>query len=285
MQAPALVAQALVQARALGVDRLDAQLLLAQATGRARTWLIAHDEAPLTAAQAQAFMAACQGRAEGRPLAYLLGEREFHGLMLQVNADVLVPRPETEVLVDWALELLATEPSPPNSPNSSTQVLDLGTGSGAIALALAHARPALQVCASDVSAQALRVAADNAQRLGLGIELRLGAWWAAVPGRRFDLVVSNPPYIAQADPHLPALRHEPSGALVSGLEGLDAIRDIVAGAPQHLQAGAWLLLEHGWDQAPAVRALLAAAGFVCCSTRPDLAGHARCTGARWPDQG
>ncbi len=272
------VAQALAQARQLGLERLDAQLLLGHHLGQSRGWLIAHDDACLPVAEAQAFAADCQRRADDFPMAYLLGRREFHRLTLHITPDVLVPRPDTETLVGWGLERLNA------GPDASAQVLDLGTGSGAIALALAHSRPEDHVTATDLSAAALRVAKGNAQRLGLRLEFRAGDWWQAVQGARFDLVLSNPPYIADNDPHLRALRHEPRLALCSGIDGMSAIRSIVAGAPRHLHHGAWLLLEHGWDQAAAVRAILAATGFAGIATRPDIEGRPRCTGGHWIGQ-
>ena len=273
------MAQALAAARTWGLDRLDASLLLGHRLQRDRAWLIAHDDAPLSTADAQAYAATCQRRAVGEPLAYLVGEREFHGLRLQVTPDVLVPRPDTETLVDWALDLLRAPTWGPAAP----RVLDLGTGSGAIALAVAHRHPAAQVSATDLSAAALAVAAGNAQRLGLAVAFAQGGWWSAVaPAARFDLVVSNPPYIAGDDPHLPALHHEPTLALTPGGDGLGALRQIIAGAPAHLAPGGWLLLEHGWDQAAAVAALLQAAGFEAIGTRRDIAGRPRCTGGRWP---
>jgi release factor glutamine methyltransferase len=273
------VAQALQDAAVLGVDRLDAQLLLAQVLGlgerEARAWLRAHDTDLLDEPQHQRFRALLQRRRAGEPVAYLLGRKEFHGLMLQVSPEVLVPRPDTEVLVDWALEALEGRTAP--------RVLDLGTGSGAIALALAQARPDAVVSAVDFSAQALAVAMSNATRLGLTLRGLQGSWWQALPAGEapFDLVVSNPPYIAEGDPHLADLRHEPLLALTSGPDGLDAIRTIVADAPRHLRPGAWLLLEHGHDQADAVQALLHQAGFEAVDSRRDLGGHRRCTGGRW----
>lgn len=271
------VAQALVRAAAQGLDRTDAHLLLAQVLQRPRAWLIAHDDARLTPAQDQAFGHACRQRADGVPVAYLLGEREFHGLRLQVSPAVLVPRPDTETLVDWALELLP-------GLGAAPRVLDLGTGSGAIALAVAHRHPAALVAASDLSADALAVARANAQALGLALRFWQGPWFHALPPGEpaFELLLSNPPYIAADDPHLPALRHEPLSALTPGGDGLDALRVLAAGAGAHLRAGGWLLLEHGWDQAEAVQALLAAAGFQAIATRRDLGGQARCTGGRWP---
>ena len=268
------LADALREARQAGVERLDAQLLLAHLLARPRAWLIAHDDAVLDDAQQAAWHALLARRAAGEPLAYLVGEKEFHGLTLQVDARVLVPRPETELLLDWALELLAGagEPHP--------RVADLGTGSGAIALAVKHAWPAADVFATDVAPGALAVAQANAERLGLAIATRRSAWWAALDGERFDLILSNPPYIAGGDPHLPALRHEPTLALTPGGDGLDALRAIIGGARPHLHPGGWLLLEHGYDQADAVQALLRQHGFEAIDTRHDLAGLPRCSGGR-----
>jgi release factor glutamine methyltransferase len=276
---PALpsVAQALDQARRLGLDRLDAQLLLGHLLQHPRAWLIAHDETLLARAEAAAFADGCGRRAAGEPLAYLLGEREFHGLLLQVSPDVLIPRPDTETLVDWALDLL------PASGADRPKVLDLGTGSGAIALAVAHRRPNAEVTATDLSPAALAIAQANAHRLGLSLAWAAGPWWQAVtPQARFDLVLCNPPYIAGDDPHLPALRHEPLLALTPGGDGLDALREVIRGAPAHLAAGGWLLLEHGWDQQHAVTAELQRAGFCQLATRRDIEGRPRCTGGQMP---
>jgi release factor glutamine methyltransferase len=267
-------AEALAQARAAGVERLDAMWLLEHLLGRPRSWLLAHDDEPLPPSAATAWPALLARRAGGEPLAYVVGEREFCDLKLGVTPAVLVPRPETEGLVRWALELAPTLPAGPWA--------DLGTGSGAIALALAAAAPRQPIWASDTSAAALAVARANAARLALAVSLAEGDWWQPLAGRRFALVVSNPPYIAAGDLHLAALQHEPQLALTPGGDGLDALRTIVAGAPPHLLPGAWLLLEHGHDQADAVAALLAAAGFEPAQTRTDLAGLPRCTGARWP---
>ena len=263
-------------ARSAGVDRLDAQLLLAQLLEKPRTWLLAHGEAKLAPAQGSGFRSLLARRAAGEPLAYLLGHKEFHGLDLRIDARVLVPRPETELLVDWAIELLGDEAARAAPPCA----VDLGTGSGAIALALKHARPRAHVLATDTSAAALAVAAANARRLGLDIEFHPGPWWAAVGAETFDLAVSNPPYIAGDDAHLAALRHEPLEALSPGADGLKALRLLVAGAGRHLRDGAWLLLEHGCDQASDVRGLFAQHGFDLAITRTDLAGLDRCTGAR-----
>ena len=264
------IAQTLTDGRAMGIDRLDAQMILAWVFARSRSWVIAHDDAVLDEAQADAVRANFARRATGEPLAYLLGEKEFHGLLLHVDPNVLVPRPDTEVLVDWALELLAGMSAP--------RVVDLGTGSGAIALAIKQACPAATVLATDISLAALDVARGNAQRLALDVAFTQSAWWAGLQGQRFDLVLSNPPYIAGADPHLAALRHEPALALTPGGDGLDALREIVAGAAAHMAPGAWLLLEHGYDQADAVHDLLHTHGFDGLATRRDLGGQPRCTG-------
>jgi release factor glutamine methyltransferase len=269
------IAQALRQAKAMGADRLDAQMLLAHILERPRSWLIAHDDAVLTPGQIDALNAALQRRADGEPTAYLVGEKEFHGLCLRVDANVLVPRPDTEVLVDWACELLGR--GFPDAP--SPRVVDLGTGSGAISLAIKHARPESVVLATDVSEAAIEVARTNAMRLGMSIELLETNWWKGLEGRRFELVVSNPPYIAGGDPHLAALRHEPTLALTPGGDGLAALRELIAGAPAHMVAQGWLLLEHGYDQAAAVRAMLHDHGFRRIETRRDLGGQERCTGA------
>ena len=276
MTAITTLRDALAQAQALGLERIDAQLLLLHILNRAdagRAWLLAHDTDTLAPAEQPRFIALCQRRAGGEPVAYLRGMKEFYGLTLQVDARVLDPRPDTETLVDWALQLLAPLPAP--------RVLDLGTGSGAIALALQHQRPDAQVSAVDASADALAVAQANAARLGLAVQFARGNWLRGVAGQ-FDVIASNPPYIAAADPHLAALRHEPLQALASGADGLDDIRSIVAQAPTHLQPGGWLLLEHGWDQAEAVQALLRAAGGEQVQSRKDLAGIVRCSGAQWP---
>lgn len=263
----------LARARGLGLARLDAQLLVAHRLGCDRAWLIAHGEAPVGAGIADQLVADFARRADGVPLAYLVGRREFHGLPLAVTPAVLDPRPDTETLVAWALE---------RAPQRGLAI-DLGTGSGAIALALQHERPALEVWATDRSAAALEVARANAAALGLPVRFALGDWWhAPAHDLRFDLALSNPPYIAADDPHLLALRHEPAEALTPGGDGLSAIRAIVQDAPHHLAPDAWLLIEHGFDQADQARRLLQARGFTAIETRHDLAGQPRCTGARWP---
>ncbi len=273
---PPTVAGALALARELGLERIEAQWLLEQVLAQPRSWLAAHADAPLAGAASAAVAALFRRRADAEPIGYLLGEQAFHGIHLQVDRRVLVPRPDTEVLVEWALECLA------ESSLASPRVVDLGTGSGAIALAVRCAAPHAEVLATDLSDAALAVARANADRLALPIEFRQGAWWAAAGGRRFQLALSNPPYIATGDPHLPALRHEPALALIAGADGLDALRAIVAGASAHLVAGGRLLLEHGFDQARAVTGLLERAGFAALATRRDAAGRDRCTGGTWP---
>jgi release factor glutamine methyltransferase len=271
------IQQALAAAcSALGLERLDAQLLLLHALGHPqndRAWLLAHDTDALDPDTEMRYINLTRRRAAGTPLAYLTGRREFYGLPLQVDGRVLDPRPDTETLVDWALECLRDLAGP--------TVVDLGTGSGAIALALKRTRPDARLSAVDASEDALAVARANAQGLGLDVAFTRGNWLQDLQGR-YDLIVSNPPYIAADDPHLELLGHEPRMALVSGADGLDAIRTIIAQAPAHLNPGGWLLLEHGWEQAAAVRALLAQAGFNAVQSRRDLAGIERCSGGRWP---
>ena len=272
-------ADLLALAGRLGVERLDAQLLLLHAQGTParsasgrRTWLLAHADDRAPREQVQRFSALVGRRLSGEPLAYIVGHREFHGIDLRVDRSVLVPRADTETLVDWALDVLDQDPT-------LRSVLDLGTGSGAVALAIKHARPHLDVCAVDQSASAMAVASANADALGLVVEFIESDWFQGL-ARPFDLIVSNPPYIAAGDPHLDALQHEPLEALVSGADGFDAIRTIVRQALDFLRSDGWLLLEHGFDQAAAVRALLLDAGYRETTTRMDLAGHGRCTGGR-----
>ena len=271
---------ALRAARSLGVERLDAHLLLAHVLGQSRAWLLAHGDDALSDEHAGAFEALAQRRAAGEPFAYLVGKREFHGLTLAVNGTVLVPRPDTETLVEWALELLRGELRDTAEP----ALLDLGTGSGAIALALKNACPRARVWAGERSADALAVARANAGRLALDVRFTQGDWWDALAGAQdapaFDLVVSNPPYIAADDPHLAALTHEPLAALVAADEGLADIVRIATGARGRLREGGWLLFEHGWAQATAVQAILQRAGFGDVATRVDIESRARCTGGR-----
>ena len=268
---PATIAEFMGHARLIGVERLDAQLLLAHQMGRPRAWLVAHADAPVD--NRSAVLSLLQRRAAGEPLAYLTGEREFHGLMLRITADVLVPRPDTETLVDWALELLAAQRAP--------RVVDLGTGSGAIALAIKHRCPDAQVHASDASAAALAVARSNGDRLALDVAWHLGDWWQPFEtSRGFDLAVANPPYLAPEDPHLLALRHEPISALVAQREGMADVERIVEGAVARLAPGGWLMLEHGYTQAKDVCEHLHRAGFTEVSTRNDLAGQPRVSAGR-----
>lgn len=278
MNATALtLTQCLSQAHALGLARVDAQMLLLHSLGRPlhdRAWLLAHDHDSLTPGQQATWQDALKRRQDGEPVAYITGRKDFFGLTLAVDARVLDPRPDTETLVEWAL---ATLPAPhaPNTP--SWRILDLGTGSGAVALALQHARPDAQVWAVDASEDALTVASANAQRLNLPVQFVHSHWMDAVAGP-FELIVSNPPYVAEHDPHLAALTHEPLQALTSGVDGLDDIRQIIAQAPSRLAPGGWLLLEHGWDQAQAVQQLLREAGFGLVRSHQDLSGVDRCTG-------
>ncbi|MCX8518040.1 MAG: peptide chain release factor N(5)-glutamine methyltransferase [Rhodoferax sp.] len=268
--------EAVSYAQSQGLDGSDAYALVLHALGRAlteRAWLLAHGEQTLSANAVSRLTQAVQRRAHGEPVAYITGCKEFYGLSLAVDARVLDPRADTETLVDWALEALADKPK--------ARVLDLGTGSGAVALALKHQRPAWEVHAVDISADALAVAADNARRLQLQVQFAQASWLQGRAGL-FDAIVSNPPYIAEGDAHLPALHHEPRLALVSGVDGLDALRAIVGQAQVHLPPGGWLLLEHGYNQASTVRQLLAAAGLAEGQSRRDLSGIERCSGAQRP---
>lgn len=278
------VQEALLRAQKHGIAKVDARMLLLHTLGKPTTdmaWLVSNDTNPINALQADAYGAVCARRRAGEPVAYIVGHKAFYGLRLAVDKRVLDPRDDTETLVDWALALLAppvrTEPA-----SVPARVLDLGTGSGAVALAIQSQRPNAQVHASDVSPDALEVARANAQTLKLSVQFHQGSWLAALAGQQFDLIVSNPPYIAAADPHLAALTHEPLQALASGADGLEDIRQIIAQAPAHLHAGGWLLLEHGYDQAAAVRDLLEKQGFSSVDSRKDLSGIERCSGGQWP---
>ena len=272
--APPTVRAALAQS---GLVPVDAQVLLAHVLGVNRAWLIAHAADPLDGVGAAAFMALAQRRRAGEPVAYLTGMREFWGLLLGVTPAVLIPRPETETLVEVALARL-----PADRPMA---VLDLGTGSGALALAIAHERRHARVTATDVSPDALAVAEGNARRLGLGnVAFLRSDWYAAVPAGLFDAIVSNPPYVAAGDPHLADgdLRFEPAGALSPGGDGLGALRTIVGGARERLVPGGTLAVEHGHDQSHAVQALFAAAGFAGVAVARDLAGISRVVAGRAP---
>ena len=282
------LAECLRQAQAGGLARVDAQILLLHSLQRPlhdRAWLLAHDSDTLTPAQSNAWQDALQRRLSSEPVAYITGRKDFFGLTLAVDARVLDPRPDTETLVDWALACLPDSAPSSSSSNRSLRILDLGTGSGAVALALQHARPDATVWAVDASEDALAVARANAARLQLGVQFIASDWLSAVDIQRtgrFDLIVSNPPYVAEGDPHLATLTHEPLQALTSGPDGLDDIRQIIAQAPACLTPGGWLLLEHGWDQATQVQALLREAGFEQVQSRRDLGGIERCTGAAMP---
>lgn len=256
-----------------GLPPSEARLLVAHALDADRAWLIAHADDSVGGVRQDIARALLGRRRAGEPVAYILGRREFHGLDLAVTPEVLIPRPETELLVDLALARLGGE---------SRRVLDLGTGSGAIAIAIARSAPAAEVWATDASPAALAVARANASRHAPGVHCIESDWFAGLHGRRFDLVVTNPPYVAADDPHLRQgdLRFEPRAALVGGADGLDCIRRIVREAREHLTAGGWLLFEHGHDQAEASRALLKAAGYADVDSWPDLAGIPRVTGGR-----
>lgn len=258
-----------------GVARIEAQSLLQHVLGKPRAWVLAHAEQALDEAQASVYQALLQRRFSGEPLAYVLGEREFYGLTFKVTPATLIPRPETELLVELALQRIPR--------HGRRQVLDLGTGSGAIALSLAHARPEAEIWACDVSAQALAVANENVQRLRLdNVRLVQSDWFAALSAMRFDLIVSNPPYIAEGDSHLSQgdLRFEPAGALVGGTDGLRDIRHLVAESPRALEKDAWLLFEHGYDQAARARGLLGEAGYNNVFSARDLAGIERVSGGQ-----
>ena len=262
---------------ASGLIPLDAQVLLAHVLGVSRAWLAAHDSDALSQDAATTFFALARRRRDGEPVAYLTGVREFWGLALRVTPDVLIPRPETETLVELAL-LHVADARP-------ARILDLGTGSGAIALALAHERPQAHVIGVDASAAALAVARDNAAKLNLAnAAFGQSDWYAGVGGERFHLIAANPPYVAGSDPHLEEgdLRFEPRGALSPGGDGLTALRMIVYGARDHLVAGGYLVVEHGYDQSAAVQALFRDAGFDRITVRNDLAGIARVVGGTLP---
>ena len=257
-----------------GLPPLEARMLAARVLEKNSAWLIAHADAAVSAATEQAFSALAARRVRGEPMAYILGEREFYGLEFGVTRAVLIPRPETELLVELALARIPQ--------NETARVLDLGTGSGAIAVTLAKERPQAQLTAVDVDYAALGVARENARRHKVRVRFFCGDWFGALPGETFDLIVANPPYVAAADPHLGLgdLRYEPQRALVGGVDGLDCIRAIVAKAAAHLAPAAWLLFEHGYDQAEACRGLLEAEGYREVQSWPDLAGIPRVSGGR-----
>ena len=254
--------------RTAAVDAREARLLLAAASGFSEASVVAYPERSLTEETEARFRGYVERRSQGEPVAYILGRKEFYGLELAVNPAVLIPRPETELLVELSLE------------RGFSSVADLGTGCGAIALALKRNRPQARVLAVESSAAALVVAKRNAVRLNLEVEFIHGRWLAPLAGERFDLIVSNPPYVAEGDPHLAELAFEPASALVSGPDGLSAIREIVADAPSHLARGGWLMLEHGIGQDVTVRSLFAQNGLEEVRTWPDLAGIPRATGGK-----
>lgn len=271
------VHQALAEAQNEGLPRLEAQILLLHAMGRDlhdRTWLLTHSDETLNEQLHQTFCAFTARRLMSEPVSYITGVREFFGLSLHIDSRVLDPRADTEILVEWALSCMADVASP--------RILDLGTGSGAIALALKNNRQDAQVTATDISAQALELGQSNAERLKLSITFLRGSWLAAVEGMKFNAIVSNPPYIAENDSHLASLEFEPLSALASGHDGLDDINFIVKQSSEHLEPEGWLLIEHGFDQAHAVQNLMMNQGFVSVQSRPDLAGILRCTGGQRP---
>lgn len=259
------------------LPRLETQMLWQHVLGVPRVWLITHDTDPLPDEAVMRYQQLEKRRLQGEPMAYILGHREFMGHSFQVTPDVLIPRPETELLVETALHAIHDRPAP--------AVLDLGTGSGAVAISIALARPDATVVATDISAAALEVATRNAQQLGTRVSFLQGSWYDALsPHADFEVIVSNPPYIAVCDSHLTQgdVRFEPPGALSDGADGLGALRAIVSGSPTRLRAGGALFLEHGWDQAQAVRHLLQQARYTRVQSLPDLAGTERVTGGYLP---
>lgn len=252
---------------------LEARMLAEAALGVSRAFVFAHGREPIAAEGIAALEAWLQRRLAGEPMAYILGEREFYGRRFQVSPATLIPRPETEHLIEAALQ---------RGPQGPARVLDIGAGSGCVAITLKLERPHWQVTGIDVSAKALAIARANATALGAAVDWRESDLFARLGGERFDLIVGNPPYVAAGDPHLDQgdVRFEPHLALVSGVDGLDLIRRIVRAAPAHLAAGGWLILEHGWDQAEAVKNMFAAAGFSDLFLLRDLAGQARIRGGR-----
>lgn len=264
--------------RASDSPRLDAELLLEHVTGLGRTQFRAAPERELPVQAAWSFQQLVKRRMQGEPIAYIRGQQEFWSLLFEVTPAVLIPRPETELVVERALVHIDT--------NASSRILDLGTGSGAIALSIANERPRTQVTATDLSKDALTIATRNAARLQIGrIQFVNGNWFGALDDEsRFDVIVSNPPYIAADDPalHPQVRRYEPNAALIPGPSGYEALRTIVAGASRHLVNGGWLILEHGWKQSPYVRDLLVRSGFAHVRSHADLAGHERVTEGQLP---
>jgi len=259
----------------LPLDPLENRILLCHATGLSRVQLITQGDRPLSSDEAARLDALVARRLRGEPIAYIVGRREFFGLDFQVGPAVLIPRPDTELIVELALERL---------PQGAARLLDMGTGSGAIAVAVAHTRPDAAVTALDVSPDALAVAQANAAANGARVRFLHSSWFDALDAAEtFDVIASNPPYIAAGDDHLAQgdLRFEPVGALTDHADGLSALRTIIAGSPRHLVPGGWLLLEHGYDQAAAVRALLLDAGFTDVQSWQDIAGIERVSGGRF----
>jgi len=276
--APATDTEALIALATRDIERRDAEILLGAAWNLSRGALLARAGEPVPDDVAARFKAWCARRAAGEPVAYLLGRREFWSMEFDVNAAVLVPRPETELLVERVLELVTAD---------QAQVADLGTGSGAIAIALAHERPRWRVVGTDLSDEALRVARRNGARLVADrVEWRAGDWYQALESRRFDALASNPPYIEENDPVLASdgLRHEPRGALTPGGDGLAALATLINGSPEHLEPGGWLFLEHGATQGATLRGALVARGFTHVTSHRDLAGHERVTEGQWPQR-
>ncbi|HEX5127185.1 MAG TPA: peptide chain release factor N(5)-glutamine methyltransferase [Rhodocyclaceae bacterium] len=271
---PRTLGEALAWARG-HIDGVDARVLLRKAAGVSAATLAGFAERELPLEAAKNYVKWVSGREAGEPIAYLTGEREFYGRVFKVTSDTLIPRPETELLVELALEKLRGVGSP--------RILDLGTGTGAIAITLALQSKNAFVIAVDASPEALTVTQENARALGATVCMRCGNWFESVAGEQFDLIVSNPPYVAVDDPHLAQgdVRFEPRTALVGGADGLDDIRRIVTSASAHLLSGSWLMLEHGYNQAAQVRDLFAAAGFGDIQSWSDLAGIERVTGGQW----
>ncbi len=272
--APTISAALAAAQQTLG--RIEARVLLREVMNQSDAWLLAHGEDALTAEQSQQYAALVARCVAGEPIAYITGRREFHGREFTVTTAVLIPRPETELLVELALQRL-----PVGAP---CRVLDLGAGSGCIGITIAAERPQSQVTLVDISETTLEIARANAARWApANATVLCSDWYAAIAAERYDLIVANPPYVAGGDPHLAQgdLRFEPQSALIGGADGLDDIRRIFAGAPAHLTQGGWLLSEHGYDQAAACVQMLAAAGFQDITTAPDLAGIPRVSGGRW----
>ncbi|MBV4398036.1 peptide chain release factor N(5)-glutamine methyltransferase [Advenella alkanexedens] len=258
-----------------GLPLLEARMIVGHVLNVSRAWMIAHDSDAIDMEHLESIQDMFRRRLAGEPMAYILGQREFMGLVFKTNPSVLIPRPDTELLVEIAIDLLQNQPG--------AMMLDMGTGSGAIAVSVAHYCPQAVVMASDKSAEALAVARENAQNLAVRVGFVESDWYEQLPAGKFDLIVSNPPYIHHADSHLEQgdLRFEPPQALTDFSDGLSAIRKIIAGAGDFLRDGGWVWLEHGWDQAENVRSLLIEAGFVNVESRKDLSGIERISGGQW----